>query len=58
MDLAINNQLAIGNGIITVENYDQAYARADLKKKNKGGFAAETVLRMIAIKDGMKAKNV
>jgi len=58
MDLAINNQLAIGNGIITVENYDQAFARADLKKKNKGGFAAETVLRMIAIKDGMKAKNV
>jgi 6,7-dimethyl-8-ribityllumazine synthase len=58
MDLAVNNQLAIGNGIITVENSDQAWARADLKKKNKGGFAAETVLRMISIRDEMKATNV
>jgi 6,7-dimethyl-8-ribityllumazine synthase len=58
MDLAINNQLAIGNGIITVENSDQAWARADLKKKNKGGFAAEAALRMISIRDEMKATNV
>jgi 6,7-dimethyl-8-ribityllumazine synthase len=58
MDLAIGNQLAIGNGIITVENSDQAWARADLNRKNKGGFAAETVLRMISIKDEMKANNV
>ena len=58
MDLAIGNQLAIGNGIITVENSDQAWARADLNRKNKGGFAAETVLRMIPIKDEMKANNV
>ena len=58
MDLAIGNQLAIGNGIITVENSDQAWARADLNRKNKCGFAAETVLRMISIKDEMKANNV
>ena len=58
MDLATGNQLAIGNGIITVENSDQAWARADLNRKNKGGFAAETVLRMISIKDEMKANNV
>ncbi|MDG1126793.1 MAG: 6,7-dimethyl-8-ribityllumazine synthase [Hellea sp.] len=58
MDLAIGNQLAIGNGIITVENSDQAWARADLRRKNKGGFAAETVLRMISIKNEMKANNV
>ena len=58
MDLAIGKQLAIGNGIITVENSDQAWARADLNRKNKGGFAAETVLRMISIKDEMKANNV
>ncbi len=58
MDLAIGNQLAIGNGIITVENSDQAWARADLNRKNKGGYAAETVLRMISIKDEMKANNV
>ena len=30
MDLAVNQQLAIGNGIITVENEDQAWARAKM----------------------------
>ena len=30
----------------------------DLKKKNKGGFAAEAALRMISIRDEMKATNV
>jgi 6,7-dimethyl-8-ribityllumazine synthase len=50
MDLAIDNQLAIGNGIITVENEDQAWARASKDKKDKGGFAANAVLKMIKIR--------
>lgn len=51
MDLAIDQQLAIGNGIITVENEDQAWARAKMSKKDKGGFAANAVLEMIAIRN-------
>jgi len=49
-DLAIRNGLAIGYGIITVENEAQAIVRADIKQKNKGGFAAMVCLKMIEIK--------
>lgn len=57
MDLAVNQQLAIGNGIITVENEDQAWARAKMDKKDKGGFAASAVLKMIKIRDELKASS-
>ena len=40
MDLALADNLAIGNGIITVEDEDQAWARADQSRKDKGGDAA------------------
>ena len=50
MDLAVNQQLAIGNGIITVENEGQAWARASKDKKDKGGFAANATLKMIKIR--------
>ncbi|VAV86940.1 6,7-dimethyl-8-ribityllumazine synthase [hydrothermal vent metagenome] len=49
-DLAINDRLAIGYGVLTVENRDQAWARASLDKGNKGGFVAGAALRMIALK--------
>ena len=49
-DLAVGKQLAIGNGILTVENEDQAWARAKMDDKDKGGFAANACLRMVAIK--------
>lgn len=37
---------AIGNGIITVENEDQALARADKAQKDKGGEAAKAAVAM------------
>lgn len=55
MDLAVNQQLAIGNGIITVENEDQAWARAKKDEKNKGGFAANAALKMIKIRSELQA---
>ena len=42
--------LAIGNGILTVENEAQAWARARIVEKNKGGEAASAALAMVAIK--------
>jgi 6,7-dimethyl-8-ribityllumazine synthase len=42
--------LAIGNGILTVENEAQAIARADKTQKNKGGEAAAAALAMVALK--------
>ena len=44
MDLAVTHGLAIGNGIQTVENEAQAWARAKPSEKNKGGGAAEAAL--------------
>lgn len=41
--------LAIGNGIITVENEDQALARADSSRKNKGGEAAKAALALLEL---------
>ncbi|WP_212112386.1 6,7-dimethyl-8-ribityllumazine synthase [Bartonella queenslandensis] len=50
MDLTVHKHLAIGNGILTVENEEQAWVRAEQDNKNKGGFAAEAALCMIALK--------
>ena len=50
MDLAVSESLAIGNGILTVENDEQAWARARRSDKDKGGFAARAALTMIELK--------
>ena len=42
---------AIGNGILTVEDEAQARARADPKRGNKGGGAAEAALAMFALRE-------
>ena len=42
--------LAIGNGILTVENEAQALARARPDDKDKGGEAAKAALAMLALK--------
>lgn len=41
--------LAIGNGILTVENDAQALVRADPAQKDKGGEAAKAALAMLAL---------
>jgi len=42
--------LAIGNGVLTVENEAQALARARPDEKDKGGEAAKAALAMLALK--------
>ena len=41
--------IAIGNGILTVENEHQALVRADPAQKAKGGEAAKAALAMMAL---------
>jgi 6,7-dimethyl-8-ribityllumazine synthase len=53
-ELAMKEKLAIGYGIITVENEAQAIARADSKQKDKGGFAAHACIEMIKLKEKFK----
>jgi 6,7-dimethyl-8-ribityllumazine synthase len=55
-DLAIKYLLAIGNGILTVENEDQAWERARVERLNKGGGAAEACLAMVALKQKLLMK--
>jgi len=43
--------LAIGNGILTVEDEAQALARARPTEKDKGGEAAKAALAMLALKE-------
>lgn len=41
--------ICIGNGILTVENHDQAVERADPAQMNKGAGAAAAALHLIAL---------
>lgn len=43
--------LAIGNGILTVENEAQALARARPEEKDKGGEAAKAALAMVGLRE-------
>lgn len=50
MDLSIHGQLAIGYGILTVENLAQAQVRADPNQGDKGAEAAKACLTMAALR--------
>lgn len=43
--------IPIGNGILTVENEAQAWARARRAEKDKGGDAARAALAMLVLKE-------
>ena len=48
MNLGIDKGLAIGNGILTVGNADQAWARASIRK-NKGRDAVLACLSIVRL---------
>ena len=50
MELSIAQRFPIGNGIITVDTEDQAWARARMEEQDKGGDAARAALALIGIK--------
>lgn len=50
MDLAVGKKLAIGNGILTVETDEQAWARANVSEGDKGGGAARACLDVIGLR--------
>ena len=49
-NLTTEFMLALGFGVLTVENEAQAWARARVDKKNKGAEAAQACLAMIALR--------
>ena len=50
MDLSVAEGVPIGNGVLTVENEQQAWARAKKTELDKGGFAARATLTMLDLK--------
>lgn len=53
MDLSVARSLPLGNGIITVNDEKQAWARARVAELNKGSDAARAAIAMIRIKRRM-----
>ncbi len=58
MDLSIMYNMCIGNGIQTVEDWDQAWARANRTDKNKGGGASKAAVALVNVKQEFGAKSV
>ena len=50
MTLSVEKGMAIGYGVLTVEDEAQAWARARISEGDKGGFAARACLDMIVLK--------
>lgn len=50
MDLAVARQIPLGNGILTVNTEEQAWARARASELDKGGDAARAALAMLRLK--------
>lgn len=54
-ELAVREGIAVGNGILTVENDDQAWARAKVTGMNKGGAAARAALAMAELRQSVRS---
>jgi len=50
MALCTEHGIALGYGILTTENRDQAWARASRADKDKGAVAARACLEMVALR--------
>jgi 6,7-dimethyl-8-ribityllumazine synthase len=56
VDLGVERRLPLGNGILTVENEEQALVRADPKQGDKGGDAARAAIALAALKRRVNAR--
>jgi 6,7-dimethyl-8-ribityllumazine synthase len=55
MDVQLQTGVPCGFGVLTVENIDQALARAGGDKRDSGRHAAEAVLMMVALRGTLGA---
>ena len=54
MDIAVKQSVALGFGILTCETKEQAEARADISRGDKGADAAQACLRMMDLKKELR----
>jgi 6,7-dimethyl-8-ribityllumazine synthase len=58
MDLAISRNLAIGNGILTTEDEDQAWSRARVSEGDKGGGAATAAVELVLLRRKLRTGGI
>ena len=56
MDMSVVDEMPHGFGILTCENGEQAYERADVTKRDIGGRAAQACLAMIEIRNRVASR--
>lgn len=56
VDLTVTRRIALGNGILTVDDERQAWERARITEADKGGAAAQTMLAMVRLKRKLDGK--
>jgi 6,7-dimethyl-8-ribityllumazine synthase len=56
MDLTVQQELCIGNGILTVDTEAQARVRSADDERNKGAAAARAALAMVALKRSLAGR--
>jgi len=54
MEIAVQQTVALGFGILTCDTKDQALARAAVDQGNKGADAARACLRMMEVKKDLR----
>jgi 6,7-dimethyl-8-ribityllumazine synthase len=55
MEIGVNQEIPVGNGILTVNNIAQAKVRAAPDRGDKGGAAARAVLSLVRLKRRLAA---
>ncbi len=54
MDLTTDYCIALGNGVLTCETREQAWERAAVDDRDKGGVAARACLQMMKVKRDLR----
>jgi 6,7-dimethyl-8-ribityllumazine synthase len=58
MDIGVNQEIPVGNGILTVDNAAQAKVRAAPDGGDKGGAAARAVLSLVRLQRAVVSREV
>jgi 6,7-dimethyl-8-ribityllumazine synthase len=58
MDIGVNQEIPVGNGILTVNNVAQAKVRAALDGGDKGGAAAKAVLSLVRLQRSLVSRKL
>jgi 6,7-dimethyl-8-ribityllumazine synthase len=58
MEIGVNQEIPVGNGILTVDNVAQANVRAALDGGDKGGAAAKAVMSLVRLRRSLVSRKL